>query len=484
MKQEKKEILFLSKIISQNYTQKNTRNLKKVIRNKPINILIESIENINDFETLNFFLFCAIKIRLGEIFLSLSYDNKMEVIRNGSSKLIKEIFDDLEADDLYEILNNLPKKEFKKTLFIISSEVRKEFIKLSRYEEGEVGSIMNSSFVELHCDLTISKAVKVIEDNKEDLELNGFIYVIDSNKKLVGKIYIYDILLRKERNLQIKKIMNKAFVSINNHEKIDNLLVMFQKYDLKEIPVVNSEDVLLGFIDDSDVISALKEETTEDIYKMYGINELDKPYSRTRVIDIVKSRILWLILLMIASTFTSIALEQLQDLSNNWTGGTLSTLILVPIIPVISGTSGNAGSQSAASIIRGLSIGDIGIKEYKKVVYKEFLVALTIGATLAIVNFLRLMIYYQIFPIDLSNNPGIKWNVTEFAAIISLGISAALFIAVLLSKFVGSILPIIAMKVKIDPASMASPLLTTIIDTITISILFLLGSGIIFALVQ
>lgn len=484
MKQDKKEILSLSKIISQNYTQKNTRNLKKIIKNKPINILIESIEHINDFEILSFFLFCAIKIRLGEIFVSLSYDNKLEIIRKGASKLINEIFNDLEADDLYEILNNLPKKEFKKTLFIISSDVRKEFIKLSRYEEGEVGSIMNSSFVELYSDLTISKATKVIENNKEDLELNGFIYVIDKNKKLVGQIYIYDILLRKERNLQIKKIMNKAFVSINNHEKIETLIAMFQKYNLKEIPVVNSENVLLGFIDDGDVISALKDETTEDIYKMYGINELDNPYSRTRVIDIFKSRILWLILLMIASTFTSIALEQLQLLSGSWITGTLSSLVLVPIIPVISGTSGNAGSQSAASIIRGLSIGDIKISEYKKVIYKEFLVALMIGITLSLVNFLRLLIYYQIFPIDLSEHPNIRWNSLEFAAIISAGISATLFLAILLSKFVGSFLPILAIKIKIDPASMASPLLTTIIDTITISILFLLGSGIIYALIQ
>ncbi|MGL5640075.1 MAG: magnesium transporter [Mycoplasmoidaceae bacterium] len=484
MKQDKKEIYSLSKIIQQNYAQKNTRNLKKIIKNKPINILIESIENINDFEVLNFFLFCAIKIRIGEIFISLSYDNKLEVIRKSASKLIKEIFDDLESDDLYEILDNLPKKEFKKTLFIISPNVREEFLKLSRYEEGEVGSIMNSSFVELYSDLTISKAVKIIENNKDDLELNGFIYVIDNNKKLVGQIYIYDILLRKERNIQIKKIMNKAFVSINNHEKIENLLVLFQKYDLKEIPVVNSDNVLLGFIDDSDVISALKEGTTEDIYKMYGINELDTPYSRTRVIDIFKSRILWLILLMIASTFTSIALEQLQGLSESWTGGAFSTLILVPIIPVISGTSGNAGSQTAASIIRSLSIGDIGIKEYKKIIYKEFLVALAIGTTLATVNFLRLMIYYQIFPIDLSSNPEIKWSSLEFSAIISCGISFALLLAILLSKFVGSILPILAVKVNIDPASMASPLLTTIIDTITISILFLLGSGIIYALIK
>ncbi|MGL4617439.1 MAG: CBS domain-containing protein, partial [Mycoplasmoidaceae bacterium] len=267
MKQDKKEIHSLSKIIKQNYAQKNTRNIKKIIKNKPINILIESIESINDFDTLNFFLFCSINIRIGEIFLSLSYENKLEVIRKSASKLIKEIFDDLETDDLYEILDNLPKKEFKKTLFIISPDLREEFLKLSRYEEGEVGSIMNSSFVELYSDLTISKAVKIIENNKDDLELNGFIYVIDNNKKLVGQIYIYDILLRKERNLQIKKIMNKAFVSINNHEKIENLLVLFQKYDLKEIPVVDSQNVLLGFIDDSDVISALKEETTEGIYK-------------------------------------------------------------------------------------------------------------------------------------------------------------------------------------------------------------------------
>ncbi len=478
MTKNEKEIIALSKLIVQCFNTKNSRNLKRIIKNKPINLLIDSMESLDNFEILNYFLFCSIGLRIGEIFISLSYENKILILNSANNKLIRDIFDDIEIDDIYELINDLPKKEFKKVIITISSDIRKKLISLSRYEEGEVGSLMNTSFVKFNSEITISQAVKIIKENKEEIELSGIIFIIDDDEKLVGQIQIYDILFEKKRNLKLKRIMNKNFVSINNHEEIEKLVNLFQKYELGIIPVVSDDEKLLGFINDSDVISIIQEEITEDIYKMYGINELDKPYIRTRVFDIVKSRIIWLILLMIASSFTSMALEGLQE----W-AGPFSTLLLVPIIPVISGTSGNAGSQSAATIIRSLSVGEITTKDYRKIFYKEFLVSLIMGLILALINFVRLIIYYQIFPLNFSEGlmPGMNKDIAS--VIISLGISLALFIAIILSKIVGSFLPLLAMKLKIDPAAMASPLLTTIIDTITVSILFLIGSGIIFLIV-
>ncbi|MGL4647380.1 MAG: magnesium transporter [Mycoplasmoidaceae bacterium] len=488
MNKYEKEVITLSKLIVQAYNIKNSRNLKRIIKNKPINLLVDSIEHINDYEVLKYFLFCSINIRLGEIFISLSYENKVKVINSDSNKLIKDIFNDIEIDDIYELINELPKPEFKKVIVAISSTVRKKLISLSTYDEGEVGSIMNTSQVKLNGELTISKAVKIIEEKKDEIELNGMIYIIDDQEKLIGQIHIYDILLEKKRSLKLKKMMNKNFVTIQNNDDIEDLIVLFQKYELRMIPVVNKEEVLVGFVNDSDIISLVNEEATEDIYKMYGINELDKPYVRTRVLDIVKSRVVWLILLMIVSSFTSMALEGLQDWGGSIISSGLSTFVLVPIIPVISGTSGNAGSQAAATIIRSLSIGEIKTKDYRKVFYKEFLVSLVIGLSLAAVNFVRLIIYYQIFPIHFTNAGGenilTNYSVDVATLIICAGISCALFLAILLSKFVGSFLPLLAMKIKIDPAAMASPLLTTIIDTLTVSILFLIGTGIIYSILN
>lgn len=487
-----------SSIIKQmieSYTTHNEKTVKKILRSKAINVVIDALEQIEDIEIIKFVLFAARNLKMGQLFSYLSFDKKVEIIQTSNNKLIKQIFSEIEVDDIYEFILDIEPSLFKKILVSIDPEIRKQLMLLSKYEEGEVGSIMNIAFFKCYEDWTVSKTVKFTSETIDRNDFDKFIYVLDEENKLVGKIVIYDVLLEKKRSKKIKDLMDRAVLSIKTDTEIEEAIQIFQKYDRESIPVVNHENEMVGIITDNDILPALQEEITEDIYKMYGITTSSKSYSRISVLELFKSRIVWLLILMTVATLTSIAIEQLTTWSSKVLGNALSTLLLVPIIPVISGTSGNAGSQSAASVIRGLSTGEIDKKDYGKIVLKELQVALLIGLSLAIFNFARLLVYYAVFfppstiganvdpssgnalPSDSLADVDSWWDIVAISA----GISLCLFISISLSKIIGACLPLLAVKINTDPTAMASPMLTTLIDTATTTILFAIGTGIIYA---
>ena len=475
----KSKINNIAKYIRQNYDSHNYRNIKKLIKTKPFNVLIEALEIIDNINIIKYFLVNTISKKhnlLGKFFETLNFEIKLQIIKTSNGKLIKQIFDDLEVNQAFDFLEDIPQELKKKILISISPDVRKDIIKLSKYDEDEIGQIMNPFLLKGELNWTIAEATQYLSDNREEISINGILYIIDEFESLKGSVNIHDVLLEKNKNKLIESIVNKAVIQVSTDEDIEDVILLFQKYDVASIPVINSKNKLVGVISDNDIISAISEETTDDIYKMYGITELTKPYMITRVLTIVKSRIFWLILLMIVSTLTSAMIDLFTQLGINLVSG-LTTIFLIPIIPVITGASGNAGSQSAATIIRSLAIGEISSKDYKKVILKEFIVAIIIATILAVINYVRLIIYFSIrFAIvndtDLTNS---AFMIT--ASITSIGISLSLFFAIVLSKMIGSLLPILAIKMNVDPASMASPLLTTIIDTLTTILLFSIGLG-------
>ncbi len=482
--------LSLIKQMIESYTTHNEKIIKKIVKSKPINVIIDALEDVEDIEVIKFVLFASRNTKMGQIFSYLSFEKKVEIIEISNNKLIKQIFSEIEVDDIYEFILEIEPALFKKILVSIDPEVRKQLMLLSKYEEGEIGSIMNVSFFKCYEDWTISKTVKVISENIDKNDFDKFVYVLDNENKLVGKIAVYDILLEKKRSKKIKEVMDRAVLSIKTDAEIEEVIQMFQKYDRESMPVINHDNEMVGLVTDNDILPALQEEITEDIYKMYGITTLNTSYTRISVIELFRSRIVWLLILMTVATLTSIAIEQLTSWSSSLLGNALSTLLLVPIIPVITGTSGNAGSQSAASVIRGISVGEIEKKDYGKVVLKEMQVALLIGLCLAIFNFVRLLIYYAIFypPSEIgANAPAAPDPASDLSKIdswwdivaISGGISLCLFISISLSKMIGACLPLLAMKLKTDPTAMASPMLTTLIDTATTTILFVIGTAVI-----
>lgn len=469
-------INILSKWLIDAYRTKNEKQIKKIVSSKPINSIVEAIEAIDDIDVVKFVLFSSRNIKIGQLFHFLPFERKVQILESATNKLISEIFNDMEVDDIYEFVMDISSELFRKIILIIDPEIRKQLLLISKYEEGEAGSIMNTSFFRCYEEWNINKAIDQISKSIDKNDFDKFIYVLNKKDQLVGKLEIYEIFLEKKRTKKIKEIMDEAVVSIDTDCEIEEIIQIFQKYNRESIPVVNREGMLVGVIDDNDILPAIQEEITEDIYKMYGITTLENPYARTSVLDIFKSRVIWLMVLMIVSTLTSFAIEYLTKWSNSILSDALSTAILIPIIPVISGTSGNAGSQSAASVIRALSIGEISKKDYKRVIWREIQVALLMALSLAIFNFIRLLIYYAITnPMKIS--PSIDgWG---DISIISLAISLCLFISIFLSKTVGAFLPLFAMKINTDPTSMASPMLTTLIDTATTTILFTIGTGII-----
>lgn len=482
----KRNIDSLAKYIEHNYSINNQKNIKKLIKNKPINTLVEAIEKIDEINVIRYFLICTISEKnnlIGQFFSALKFEKKNSIIETSNSKLIKQIFEDLEVNDAFDFIHDVSKDLKKRILISISPEVRKDIVQLSKYEESEIGGIMNSLFLKCELEWTVAKATQYISNNREEISINGTLYVVNHEGELEGNVQIHDILLEKDKNKLMISIVDKTTISVSINDEIEDVILIFQKYNLESIPVIDNGNVLVGFITDNDIIHAISEETTDDIYKMYGITQLSQPYARTKVFKIVKSRIFWLILLMFVSTLTSAIIDMFTQIGTVQTSG-LSTVFLIPIIPVITGASGNAGSQSAATLIRSLSIGEISNKDYRKVITKEFNVAIIIATILSLINYVRLVIYFSIRlaveGTDKVGNPDIQISSEQYmaiAAVTSLGISISLFLSILLSKMIGSLLPIFAIKINVDPASMASPLLTTMIDTLTTTLLFAIGIG-------
>ncbi len=366
--------------------------------------------------------------------------------------------------------------------------MRKEISTLSKYDEDEIGRVMNPETLSVIDTWTVKRAINYIKEEYKEMELTSYVYVVDENKKLLGIIKIHDLFFSTKMNARLASIMETDFYQIKATDDVEEVVNTFDKYGISSAPVVDSNNILLGFVRNTDISAIAQEEATEDIYKLYGITELKEPYLHASIWSLAKSRLFWLTILLIASTLTSVVIDLFQGWGESVTAG-ISTLVLVPLIPVLTGASGNAGSQSAASVIRALSIGEITPKEYAKTIWKELQVGLLVGGILAIINFARLLIYDaamlqniadKIRNSDIPNAINLS-NTRIYTGLvyIALATSFTLFLTIILSKTLGSVLPILATKMKKDPAVMSSPALATLLDVITTTLLFGIGIGII-----
>lgn len=387
-----------------------------------------------------------------EVFVNMEPEYQEALIRAFSDSELREVLDELYVDDAVDMIEEMPATLVKRILKHTDPEMRKSINEILRYPEDSAGSIMTTEYVDLKRNMTVSDAFTRIRRTGVDKETIYTCYVTDSKRKLKGVVTAKDLLLAGEGDL-IRDIMETNVISVSTIEDKEIVADIFQKYDLLALPVVDGEERLVGIVTVDDAIDVLQEEATEDIEKMAAITPTDKPYLKMGAVETWKKRFPWLLLLMVSATFTGKIIQHFQSALQAY-------VILTSFIPMLMDTGGNCGGQASVTIIRGLSLGDIEFKDILKVVWKEFRVAILCGITLAIANFAKMMIIDRVDII--------------VAAVVCL----TLICTIVVAKIIGCTLPILAKAVKLDPAVMASPFITTIVDALSLLVYFTFASSI------
>ncbi len=388
-----------------------------------------------------------------DVFSYLEIENQQMIITSLSDKEAGTIIDNLMADDATDLLEEMPANVVKRLLANASAETRKDINSLLRYPEDSAGSIMTVEYVDLKEQLTVAQAIERIKKVGLDSETVNVCYVLDPQRKLVGTVALRYLLISDEDEI-IKDIMHENVISVNTLMDQEEVARHFKKYDFTAMPVVDNESRLVGIITVDDIVDIMEEETTEDMEKMAAITPSDKPYMKTGVFETYKKRVPWLLLLMISATVTGGIISSFEK-------ALMAKAVLTSFIPMLMDTGGNAGGQASVTVIRGLSLGEIEYKDVFKVVFKEIRVALVSGLTLAAANFLKLMFLDRV----------------ELA--VAVVVCLTLVAAVLMAMLVGCLLPIGAKRLKFDPAVMASPFITTIVDALSLLVYFRVASAII-----
>lgn len=368
------------------------------------------------------------------------------IIESITDKEVKSILDELFLDDTIDFLEEMPANVVKRILRNTNEETRRLINQFLNYPKDSAGSLMTIEYVDLRKEMTVEQAIKRIKETGIDKETIDTCYVIDNNRILEGAISIRKLILSDESTL-LKDIMDTGVIFINTHDDQEDVANLFKKYNYLVIPVVDNERRLVGIVTIDDVLEVIDQEATEDLQKMAAIQPSEKEYLKTSALQLARHRLPWLLILMISATFTGGIIKRFENALQ-------SVMVLASFIPMLMDTGGNAGSQSSTLIIRGLALGDMKPGDIFKVLKKELLVSGIVGITLSAVNFVRI---YYIEKTDL---------------LVSVTVFFTLFFTVVLAKIVGGVLPIIAKKLKLDPAIMAGPLITTIVDAVALIIYF------------
>ena len=381
-----------------------------------------------------------------DVFVNMDDEIQKKVISSLTSAESKAIIEDMFTDDAADLFDEMPAIMVRRLLSNIDKNTRAEINKLLKYPDDSAGSLMAMEYIHLKKGLTIKQSIERIRKQKEEFVSYDSCFVTDNERKLLGYVTIKDILINDPETL-IDDIMEECehkLTTMMDQEEVANI---FQDYNYSTLPVVDSEDRLVGIITVDDIIDIMEEEATEDIEKMAAITPTDKPYMKTGVFETWKKRIPWFLLLMVSATFTGSIITHFES-------ALAAYVVLTSFIPMLMDSGGNAGSQASVSVIRALSLDEIEFKDTFKVIWKEFRVALLCGIVLAICNFIKLML------------------IDKVGASVAAVVCITLLITIVFAKFVGCTLPILAKKCKLDPAVMASPFITTIVDACSLLIYF------------
>ena len=422
--------------------------IKEIVSEKnPIDIA-EFFEGLPKDSTLRLFRLLP-KDTASEVFSYLSSEKQQEIIERISDEEISNILKDMFLDDTVDLIEEMPAEIVAKILHNSTPETRQLINQFFKYPEDSAGGIMTVEYVSLKRDMSITQALNHIRKVGWKNETIHNCYVTRSDRKLVGTVSIKDLILNPSNTI-LEDIMDSNVVSVTTTDDQEYVASLFRKYDLTSMPVVDKENRLVGIITVDDIVDIIDQENTEDFHKMAAMEPSDKEYLKESVFSLAKNRIIWLLVLMISATATGIIIRKYEAVLQ-------SVVILAAFIPMLMDTGGNAGSQSSTLIIRGLALGEVNLKDGWKIVWKELRVSLLVGLVLSILNFVRILVFDKV---DI-----------KIAAVVC----ASLFLTVVIAKVVGGILPIGAKALKLDPAIMASPLITTIVDACALFIYFALA---------
>lgn len=377
-----------------------------------------------------------------DTFVEMETDIQTLLIQGFSDSEIRSIMDELYVDDAADLVDEMPANVVKRILANTDADTRAEINKILQYPDDSAGSLMTVEYVSLRKNMTVAEALTRIRRTGVDKETIYTCYVTENNRTLIGLVTAKDLLLSEETAV-IGDIMETNIISVHTHTDKEDVAQMFSKYNLLAMPVVDDENRLVGIVTIDDAMDVMEEEATEDIEKMAAIRPGDRPYFQTSVWQTYLARIPWLLILMVSATFTSLIITRFESVLD-------VSIVLSAAIPMLMDTGGNCGGQASVTIIRALSLEDVEFKDIFKVVWKELRVGILCGISLAVVNFIKMLILHQ------------------GTVLIIMVVSLALLCAVVVAKFIGCVLPMLASKIGFDPAVMSSPFITTIVDALSL----------------
>ncbi len=382
-----------------------------------------------------------------EAFSYMDSDTQEHIVKSITDNEVRNIVDEMFLDDTVDFLGEAPANLVNKVLRNMNADKRNLVNQFLNYPDNSAGSIMTIEFVEFRADMTVAKAMEELRKTGLDKETVYTCYVLDPHRVLIGVLPLRTLIFA-EANMEISHLMEDDVISVQTLDDQEDIAYIFKKYNLISVPVVDREGRMVGIITVDDIVDVIEQETTEDMEKMSALLPSDEVYLKTSVIALSKNRIVWLCVLMISGTLSGLVIGRYEGLLE-------TAVVLSSFIPILTGTGGNAGSQASTTIIRGMALGEIEISDIAKVLWKELRVGLLCGVALGLVNLIRLTIFSR---------------KTNFQ--VDFTISLSMCLVVVVAKGVGCLLPIIAKALKFDPAIMAGPLISTVVDVIALLIFF------------
>ena len=442
--------------------EKQSDELMELLDSRHMKELQTRLEDMNEFDVAEFLseigdnrmpmVFRLLsKETAADVFANFDAPEQEQIINSITDSELSAIIEELYVDDAVDMMEELPANVVKRVMRTATPETRRLINQYLNYPENSAGSIMTAEFIDLKKYMNVREAIARIRRIGEDKETIYTCFVTSADRKLEGVLSVKDLLLSDDETV-IEDIMDTNIVFCMTHDDQEEAAEKISDYDLMALPVVDKEGRLVGIVTVDDVIDVMEAEATEDFELMAAMTPSDKPYSRTSAWDMWKRRVPWLMFLMLSATFTSMIINSFED-------ALAVQAVLIGFIPIVMGTGGNSGAQSSTAIIRSLSLGDTEPKDALKVIWKEWRVALLCGLTLAAVNFVKMLLVDNL----LLGNPDVDYT-------IALIVSLAIVFTVMFAKVVGSFLPILAEKIGLDPAVVATPLITTISDAVSLLI--------------
>ena len=394
-----------------------------------------------------------------ETFVEMEPDAQEVLIRGFSDNELREVLSELYADDAADIVEEMPANVVKRILQNADPEMRNTINQLLRYAEYSAGSIMTTEYVTLRPTMTVEEAILRIRRQGVDKETIYTCYVTDKNKTLIGLVTVKDLLLADDDETKIEDLMITNLISVKTHDDQEEVARMFSKYNFLALPVVDKENRMVGIVTFDDAMDVMEEEATEDMELMGGMTPSEKPYLKSSPFELFKNRIPWLMLLMVSATFTGLIITAFED-------ALASVVALTAFIPMLMGTGGNSGSQSSVTVIRALSLDEMNLGDIWQVIWKEIRTSVLCAIALAVVCFAKIWLVDHLL-----------FGNEDITLMVNLVVCFALAVTVIIAKIVGGVLPIAAKACHADPAVMASPFITTIVDAVSLLVYFLFAKS-------